>query len=426
MTLFNKGDLSSVLRVNEQKALEAVKDILANTVLTTPEADLVDQLYEKHKAEPLQLHLEEKFSPTGVAATKFDVSRGPFRDLYEGFGPTHIDGTRYELAVPFAGEDLLFGLRPNQYTHNPPHADVRRGEVVIVYEGMNPPNAEIIKTQFENQLTELTRWVDWSTAECRAYNDRLRPGLMEAVAKQHKKVLADREVEAALDYPVKRRRDPDPTIDITVQRRPREVPIVSRAPTKAFVPEPAINAEAFADIVAVIRSMGLAAERFPDTFGKMPEPILREILLVVLNNQFGPSSGELFKRLGKTDVAIWLETGAVFIGECKIWKGVKRFTDGIQQLLDLYLVWRDTKAALVLFIREQNVTEIQEKAQQRLREHHRYKRQVADVAGCPVFILHHAGDVNREIDVALIVVAIPPAKGGIGVISSAVDPPTGN
>jgi hypothetical protein len=407
ITLFNKGDLSSVLRANEQKALEAVKDIPPNTVLTTPEADLVGQLYEKHKAEPLQLHLEKKFSPTGVAATKFDVSRGPYHVLYEGFGPTHVDGTRYELAVPFEGDEMLFGLRPSQYTHNPPQADIRRDEVVIVYEGINPPNAETIKTQLENQVTELTRWVDWSTAECRAYNDRLRPGLVDAVANQHKKVLTDREVEAALDYPVKRRGDPDPTFDIAVHRRRREVPIVSRAPPKAFVPEPAISAEAFADIVSVIRSMGLAAERFPETFGKMAEPVLREILLVVLNNQFGPSGGELFSRRGKTDVAIWHESGAVFIGECKIWKGEKRFNDGLQQLLDLYLVWRDTKAALVLFVRDRNVSEIQATAGQALREHPRWKRQAPDVSGCPVFILNHEGDTNREIDVALIVVAIP-------------------
>jgi hypothetical protein len=413
ITLFNKGDLSATLRANEQKALEAVKDIPPNTVLTTPEADLVGQLYEKHKAEPVQLHPERKFSPTGVAATKFAVSRGPFRDVYEGFGPTHVDGTRYELAVPFDGEALLFGLRPNQYTHNPPQGDVQGGQVVIVYEGMNPPNAEIIKTQLEGQLTQLIRWVDWSAAECRAYNERLRSGLIEAVTKQHKKVLADREVEAALDYPVKRRGDPDPTLDIAVQRRRREIPVVSRAPTKAFVPEPAISAEAFAEILAVVRSMGLATERFPDTFGKMPEPVLREILLVVLNNQFGPSGGEMFSRRGKTDVAIWHETGAVFIAECKFWTGEKDFGAAIEQLLG-YLVWRDTKSALVLFIKEKNVTAIQEKARKALREHPRYKRQAAAVSGCPVFILHHEGDVNKEIEVALIVVGIPPAKDKAG------------
>src|SRR5437868_12196995 len=112
---------------------------------------------------------------------------------------------------------------------------------------------------------------------------------------------------------MKRRSDPDPTLGVAVPRRRREVPVVSRAPTNGFAPEPAIKPEVFADIVSVIRSLGLAAERFPDTFGKMPEPVLREILLVVLNNQFGSSGGELFSRSGKTDVAILSDSGAVFI-----------------------------------------------------------------------------------------------------------------
>lgn len=180
---------------------------------------------------------------------------------------------------------------------------------------------------------------------------------------------------------------------------------MSRPPTKGFAPQPAISTEAFADIVSVIRSIGLAAERFPDTFGKMPEPVLREILLVVLNNEFGPSGGEVFSRRGKTDVAIWHETGAVFIAECKFWPGEKAFGAAIEQLLG-YLVWRDTRSALVLFVREKNVTAIQEKALKALREHPRCKRQAADVSGCPVFIIHQDGDVNKEIEVALVIVAL--------------------
>jgi len=82
-----------------------------------PEADLVDRLYDRFSVEPLQLHPERKYSPTGVAATKLDISRGRFHDvLNPGFGPTHVDGTRFELAVPFEGEELLFNLRPSQWS----------------------------------------------------------------------------------------------------------------------------------------------------------------------------------------------------------------------------------------------------------------------------------------------------------------------
>lgn len=113
--------------------------------------------------------------------------------------------------------------------------------------------------------------------------------------------------------------------------------------------------------MAVIASFGAAAERFPSTFRPMKEEVLRELLLVVLNNQFGPAVGELFSRNGKTDIAIVEEEGPVFVAECKFWKGEKPFKDAIDQLLG-YLVWRDTKSALVLFIKQNDVTAIMQKA----------------------------------------------------------------
>ena len=289
--------------------------------------------------------------------------------------------------MPFDGEEVLFELQPSSSSTQRPQAEIRSGDVVLVYEGLNPANAEIIKTQFDRDLALLGLYVERSASECRTYNERLKPTLVHAVAQQRNKILADREVEAALDIPVRRRADPDPVLNIAVPRRRREVTVTSRPPTRGFV----------------------------------PEPVLREILLVVLNNQFGPSGGEMFSRRGKTDVAIRHETGAVFIAECKFWPGEKAFGAAIEQLLR-YLIWRDTKSALVLFVRGKNVTAIQEKAQKALREYPRCKRQATDISGCPVFILHHDGDVNREIEVALVVVplasdpsrrAVPPGPGAI-------------
>ena len=46
-----------------------------------------------------------------------------------------------------------------------------------------------------------------------------------------------------------------------------------------------------------------------------------------------------------------------FVGECKFWKGPKQFNEAINQLLG-YTVWRDTKAALLLFIKTGDATSI--------------------------------------------------------------------
>ncbi len=282
--------------------------------------------------------------------------------------------------------------------------------MIITYEGADPSTAEAIKSYLDEQLILLDQWSGFSRQECEEYNRRLRSSLSQAIAEQRRKVLAHRQIEASLPFPVRRRANPDALFNIAVPpRRPQKATVATRTPAKGFAPEPEISKDDFAAVVADIRSMGLAAERFPETFGNMQEPVLREILLVVLNNQFGPSGGEMFSRRGKTDVAIWHETGAVFIAECKFWSGEEEFTKAIEQLLG-YLVWRDTKSALVLFIREQNISAVEQKARQALRSHPRCKRQASDVSGCPVFIPHHEGDINKEIEIALVVVAVPPAR----------------
>lgn len=123
---------------------------------------------------------------------------------------------------------------------------------------------------------------------------------------------------------------------------------------------------------------------------------------------WSPAAGELFNGDGKTDILVRVEDRNAFIGECKFWTGQKGFGDAIDQLLG-YLVWRDTKAALIIFIRQKDAGAIIEKADKALREHANFKR-----AGTPStdpmqrrnFVLFQPDDENREIQVALLPVVI--------------------
>ena len=58
---------------------------------------------------------------------------------------------------------------------------------------------------------------------------------------------------------------------------------------------------------------------------------------------------------GKTDILVRHEGRNAFIGECRFWHGPKKFDEGIEQLLG-YTTWRDTKAAIILFITNKNAT----------------------------------------------------------------------
>jgi hypothetical protein len=88
------------------------------------------------------------------------------------------------------------------------------------------------------------------------------------------------------------------------------------------------------------------------------EKVLRFHFLVQLNGVFeGQATGETFNFQGKTDILIRVDEKSIFIAECKFWKGENSFIETIDQLLS-YLSWRDTKAAMVVFNRNADFSDV--------------------------------------------------------------------
>lgn len=158
------------------------------------------------------------------------------------------------------------------------------------------------------------------------------------------------------------------------------------------------------DIIAGTRTF----EWLAVTFASMHEERLRDQILAMLRNVYGEVTGETFSKRGKTDIYLpWQGDGAVFLAECTWWTGPKPFAEhDLPQLLDRYVVWRDTHAAMVLFIRNKDVTTVVDSAQQIIRDHPRYLRDADPVSSAPVFVLHKDGAPDRELKLALVTAAI--------------------
>ena len=68
----------------------------------------------------------------------------------------------------------------------------------------------------------------------------------------------------------------------------------------------------------------------------------------------------LFK--GKTDIITKApDNSSIFIAECKVWRGEKVFMEAIDQLLG-YVTWRDTRTAIILFVKKGEISDVIEKA----------------------------------------------------------------
>ena len=118
----------------------------------------------------------------------------------------------------------------------------------------------------------------------------------------------------------------------------------------------------------------------------------------------------MFNSNGKTDILIREGDRNIFIGECKIWKGPKAISEALDQLLG-YLVWRDTKAALLLFIRSGVPSEVVAKAHAMIQEHPNFKRAGRnETEERRDFVLHANGDRSREIRLAFLPFVLPASR----------------
>lgn len=172
--------------------------------------------------------------------------------------------------------------------------------------------------------------------------------------------------------------------------------------------EPTMQDSDYEAILQTISHMGDFAERHPASFEAADEALIRDHILMQLNGQYeGNATGETFNAGGRTDILVRIDGGNVFIAECKFWNGPEGLTRAIEQLMG-YLSWRDTKCALVIFVRDTQMSTVLAKLPEVLRRHALFKRErtVSEETWFRAE-LHHPGDCNREAVLTIVTFRVP-------------------
>ena len=135
---------------------------------------------------------------------------------------------------------------------------------------------------------------------------------------------------------------------------------------------------------------------------------MRDEIIAGMQHQ-GPATGESYSKRGKSDIYLPHADNAVFLAECKWWRGKKAFAEkALPQLLDQYVIWRDTHAAMILFIRNKNATAVISEAVDAIRSHPRFVSELERIGDVRTFRLHHDGDEARFLRLALLTAVIVP------------------
>ena len=186
----------------------------------------------------------------------------------------------------------------------------------------------------------------------------------------------------------------------TIKKKIIPQPTISK--TKEFSSAPMMATEMYDDILKVIYDLGKSMEKKPSTYHNKDEEGLRDQILLVLETRYDSTTatGETFNRGGKTDIILKYsnDNSNLFVAECKFWHGSSEFLKAISQLFDRYLTWRDSKAALILFVNNKDFTTVVQTIKTDIKKHPYFVKENGNRGESSFsFIFHLPQDSNKTV-----------------------------
>lgn len=407
---FEQGRKSSLL--------SAIHGYDANAVLQTPLEELAKYFEDRFLVQPLVLKSNETYLPE---QPREESVCERVRDRIWGDEGEYVNVDRnyisFTVHVPFDGDGSLFDLQPSSRTHNMSRqmqAFVSGNEIHLPYRLLAQDNVDL-ESYYNQDVGMISTNVDRLNGDIARLNAQIPALIREKLNERLGSASKSQTLIQSLKIPIKKRDDVPATYSIPdVQRKPK---IIEAPKVKTYTPEPTLDAGEYENILTIIKDMALAMERSPSTFAKISEEEIRDFFLIHLNGHYkGNATGETFNGAGKTDILIRHKGENAFIAECKFWKGQKKTTEAVDQLLG-YVTWRDTKTSILLFSKQPDLSEVLEKAVQTIKSHKNYKSEYTHSASELLssdtifgYKFMHPSDKDKEIFLTLMAFQITNPK----------------
>lgn len=380
--------------------LEAIKrkiDSLDNDyVLSASMTELEDYYIAEGTIEPLRLHTD-KWYISQQAGTSLDVT-GDFRRVTLPGKRTFVSGTSLSVCVPYEGDTDLWKARASEFSSRGyPVIEVGENEIILT---VTFPDDAVDQNELRSRISgdvhSLAEAAEKLSRDVEQHNASVPGAVRSELTRKREKALSVKNAVASLGIPIKHRGTPS-TFVAPVKRK--KLPVAKpSAPGTPFEPEPTLHEADYEHILGVMRSMSLVIERNPLSFGSLYEEAIRDHFLIQLNGHYeGSATGETFNAAGKTDILIREGDRNIFIAECKFWRGPQSFTEAIDQLLG-YLTWRDSKCAILVFLREGSPTDVLEKIHESMQSRPEHCRTLSHgPTGDSRYVFVKESDPGREL-----------------------------
>lgn len=370
------------------------------SLTSKPLDDIVQALYSENEPQ-LPYLLKDQ-----ATHEQFEWFYEPF---LKGFDPrTKLQDMRrgvvFSVEMPFKGDGKYFRTRPHP-SIPVPLAAINENNTLAIYVPAENYTFPDVQARFDAIIESIE-------ANLQAQHDNLRDWPMEfreAVIRtaniRLSRLRQAESISAGLTFKPKRRENaPDLTV-LPVRKQIRPAPFDFRLPLEQ---QYVLAEETYQHILSVMQNMSLVMEYSPKAFADLGEEALRFHFLVQLNGQYeGKATGETFNGEGKTDIIIKQGGANVFIAECKFWSGPKAFTETIDQLLG-YLTWRDTKAAVVIFNRNKDFSDVLKSIEETADAHqHKKSGPIKQGDSRLQYVFGNPADHSREVFLTIMAFNVP-------------------
>lgn len=359
MELFSGDEIRTYIESKQNDLEREIRGFSDQQISTCDLEEWADYFQSKYCIDPIILYedsIEQELSETQIK--QYDIWHN-----YDSYEPEYyfVEGYQITFKIPFDGDDNLLYLRPQTYilTRYPvvsitePKGD-DLGQLVLSLEKKKEElkahlddMSSYIEKQFESLFKNYRKMIEYVNIGIQEYNTDLRQSALKLLEKRREKANDYAAISQAMSIPMKMSKD-SPIVDpIPLKRVKREA--VSKPIFHSPDPEYCISDKDYENILNIIHSACSSMEVTARTFIKNDEEELRDFIIATLGTHYENAvTGETFRKIGKTDIQVIFENKAAFIGECKIWHGIKKFGDAIEQLFG-YSTWKDSKTALILF-----------------------------------------------------------------------------
>ena len=170
------------------------------------------------------------------------------------------------------------------------------------------------------------------------------------------------------------------------------------------------NDQLYDDILTTIFNSGRNIESSPKEIRSLDEESLRHILIHAVNAKYSNvAEAEAYNKGGKTDILVRINGEKILIAECKIWHGEDGLAKALDQLLQRYVTWRDTKLALLIFSRNQKFSDVVQKISQEIKHHQYFVREENSDSEKAWFrfAVCHPDDRDRELTLTILAFDMP-------------------